>query len=170
MKSLKRLNILPRWFIASVDGVVLFHSAFFAYLIRLNFDWASLDHYHVMLGSTVYLACGLLVMFFTKSYVGIVRHTRMKDGVSLFKTIAFNFLLVAAVNWLAIKLFGIDHLVPNSVNIIASLLALFVLVLYRLLVKDYFGSLESKKEKKDTKYLIIFGAVEAGILTLVVVK
>ena len=170
MKSLKRLNILPRWFIASLDGVVLFHSAFLAYLIRLNFEWASLDHYHVILGSTVFLACGLLVMFFTKSYVGIVRHTRMKDGVSLFKTIAFNLVIVALVNWLCIKIFGIDHLVPNSVNIIASLLALFVLILYRLLVKDYFGSLESQKEKKETKKLIIFGAGEAGILTHDVVK
>jgi len=170
MKSLKRLNILPRWFIASIDGVVLFHAAFFAYLIRLNFEWASLDHYHVIPGSLVFLSGGLLVMFFTKSYVGIVRHTRMRDGVSLFKTIAFNLLLVASVNWLSIKVFGIDHLIPNSVNIIASLLSLFILVLYRLLVKDYFGSLENKKEKKDTKKLIIFGAGEAGILTHDVVK
>src|SRR5690606_9832611 len=170
MKSLKRLNILPRWFIASIDGVVLFHAAFFAYLIRLNFEWASLDHYHVIPGSLVFLSGGVLVMFFTKSYVGIVRHTRMRDGVSLFKTIAFNLLLVASVNWLSIKVFGIDHLIPNSVNIIASLLSLFILVLYRLLVKDYFGSLENKKEKKDTKKLIIFGAGEAGILTHDVVK
>ena len=147
MKSIKRLNILPRWFIASIDGAVLFHAAFFAYLIRLNFEWASLDHYHVILGSLIFLACGLSVMFFTKSYVGIVRHTRMKDGVSLFKTIAFNLILVALVNWLSIRAFGIDHLIPNSVNIIASLLSLFILVLYRLLVKDFFGSLESKKEK-----------------------
>lgn len=170
MNSLKRLNILPRWFIASIDGIILFHSVFFAYLIRLNFEWASLDHYHVVLGSVVFLMCGLIVMFFTKSYVGIVRHTRMKDGVCLFKTIAFNFVAVALVNWLSIRVFGIDHLIPNSVNIIASLLSLVILVLYRILVKDYFGSVESKKEKKDTKKVIIFGAGEAGILTHDVVK
>ncbi|HLT07232.1 MAG TPA: nucleoside-diphosphate sugar epimerase/dehydratase [Cyclobacteriaceae bacterium] len=170
MKSLKRLNILPRWIIATLDGIVLFHSAFFAYLIRLNFEWASLDHYHVVLGSTVFLGCGLLVMFFTKSYVGIVRHTRMKDGVSLFKTIVFTLLLMGMLNWLAIEFLGLHHLMPNSVNIIASLLALFNLVLYRLLVKDYFSSLEKKKEKKDTKKVIIFGAGEAGILTHDVVK
>src|SRR5690606_27145839 len=58
----------------------------------------------------------------------------------------------------------------NSVNIIASLLSLFILVLYRLMVKDFFSSLESKKEKKDTKRVIIYGAGEAGILTHDVVK
>src|SRR5690606_24027421 len=150
--------------------IVLFHSAFFAYLIRLNFEWASLDHYHVVLGSTVFLGCGLLVMFFTKSYVGIVRHTRMKDGVSLFRTIVFTLWLMGMVNWLAIEVLGVHRLMRNSVSIITSLLALFNLVLYRLLVKDYFSSLEKKKEKKDTKKVIICRAGEAGILTHDVVK
>lgn len=170
MISLKRLNIVPRWIIASLDSLILFHSAFLAYLIRLNFEWASLDHYHVLLGSLIFSACGLLAMFFTKSYVGIVRHTRLKDGISLFKTIAFTFFMVALINWVSTNSFGIAHLVPYSVGIIASLLALFKLVLYRLLVKDYFGSLESRKEKKSIKRVIIFGAGEAGILTHDVIK
>src|SRR5690606_11094517 len=38
------------------------------------------------------------------------------------------------------------------------------------MVKDFFSSLESKKEKKDTKRVIIYGAGEAGILTHDVVK
>lgn len=170
MTFLKRLNILPRWLIASIDGMILFMSAFFAFLIRLNFDWESLEDYHVFDGSLLFLGSGLVVMYFTKSYVGIVRHTRLRDGKSLVKTIIYNFTTVILLNFLLFQLLDIGHLIPNSVVIIASLLSLFTLVMYRLMVKDIFSVIENKKEKKEIKRVIIFGAGEAGILTHDVIK
>src|SRR5690554_627981 len=128
MTFLKRLNILPRWLIASIDGMILFMSAFFAFLIRLNFDWASLEEYYVFEGSLLFLISGLVVMYFTKSYVGIVRHTRLRDGTSLVKTIVYNFIIVVLFNFVTYQLLDIGHLIPNSVIIIASLLSLFSLV------------------------------------------
>src|SRR5690606_2740144 len=145
MTLVKRINILPRWIIACLDGIILFHSAFFAYLIRLNFDWGSLEGYYVMEGSLLFLTSGLFVMFLTKSYVGIVRHTRMRDGKSLFKTILYNGLVVGVLNSIAVHVFGKDSLIPNSVIIIASLLALFILIFYRLMVKEIF------KDRKSTR-------------------
>ena len=170
MNFLKRLNILPRWIIAILDGFILFLSAFFAYLIRLNFDWSSLDGYHVMEGSLLFLVCGLSVMFFTKSYVGIVRHTRLKDGKSLVKTILYNLVVVMLINFVSVEVLGIRNLIPNSVVIIASLLSLFTLVMYRLMVKDFFGGLSNNREKRTVKRVIIFGAGEAGILAHDVIK
>src|SRR5690606_17189507 len=116
--------------------------------IRLNFDWTSLEGYHVMEGSLLFLASGLFVMFLTKSYVGIVRHTRMRDGKSLFRTILYNALIVGGYNFVSVSLFGADHLIPNSVIIIASLLALFILIFYRLMVKEIFNYLTIDKEKR----------------------
>lgn len=170
MTLAKRINILPRWIIACLDGIILFHSAFFAYLIRLNFDWTSLEGYYVMEGSLLFLASGLFVMFLTKSYVGIVRHTRMRDGKSLFRTILYNALIVGGYNFVSVSLFGADHLIPNSVIIIASLLALFILIFYRLMVKEIFNYLTIDKEKREVKKVIIFGAGEAGILAHDVIK
>src|SRR5690554_2017553 len=170
MTFLKRLNILPRWLIASIDGMILFMSAFFAFLIRLNFDWESLEDYHVFDGSLLFLGSGLVVMFFTKSYVGIVRHTRLKDGKSLVKTILYNLVVVMLINFISIEVVGIRSLIPNSVAIIASLLSLFTLVMYRLMVKDFFGSLSDNKEQRTVKRVIIFGAGEAGILAHDVIK
>jgi FlaA1/EpsC-like NDP-sugar epimerase len=129
-----------------------------------------MENYHVLKGSFLFLVIGLLVMFFTKSYVGIVRHTRMRDGKSLFRTILFNAFIVVLINALSIKVFETGNIIPNSVVIIASLLALFTLVFYRLLVKEIFGYLASGKEKKDIKKVIIFGAGEAGILAHDVIK
>lgn len=170
MTTIKRINILPRWIIACLDGIILFQSAFFAHLIRLNFDWSNMENYHVLKGSFLFLVIGLLVMFFTKSYVGIVRHTRMRDGKSLFRTILFNAFIVVLINAVSVKVFETGNIIPNSVVIIASLLALFTLVFYRLLVKEIFGYLASGKEKKDIKKVIIFGAGEAGILAHDVIK
>src|SRR5690606_17029120 len=119
---------LPRWIIACLDGIILFHSAFLAHLIRLNFDWSNMENYHVLKGSFLFFAVGLFVMFYTKSYVGIVRHTRIRDGKSLFKTIVFNAIIVGFINHIAVQYFGTSNIIPNSVVIIASLLALFFLV------------------------------------------
>jgi FlaA1/EpsC-like NDP-sugar epimerase len=170
MTSIKRINILPRWIIACLDGVILFQSAFFAHIIRLNFDWSNMENYHVVKGSLLFLVMGLMVMFFTKSYVGIVRHTRMRDGKSLFRTILFNAMLVVAINFVSTRFFGTENIIPNSVVIIASLLALFTLIFYRLLVKEVFGYLTSGKNKRDIKNVIVFGAGEAGILAHDVIK
>jgi len=170
MTFFKRLNILPRWLIACIDGMILFMSAFFAFLIRLNFDWESLKDYYVFEGSLLFLLSGLVVMYFTKSYVGIVRHTRLRDGKSLLKTSLYNFSVVVFLNFVFYQLLDMGNLIPNSVVIIASLLSLFALVVYRLMVKDFFNVIENKKEKKELKKVIIFGAGEAGILTHDVIK
>src|SRR5690606_10962565 len=170
MTFFKRLNILPRWLIACIDGMILFMSAFFAFLIRLNFDWESLQDYYVFEGSLLFLLSGLVVMYFTKSYVGIVRHTRLRDGKSLLKTSLYNFSVVVFLNFVFYQLLDMGNLIPNSVVIIASLLSLFALVVYRLMVKDFFNVIENKKEKKELKKVIMFGAGDAGILTHDVIK
>lgn len=170
MSYLKRLNILPRWIIVCIDGIILFHAAVFAFLIRLNFEWTSLDHYPVILGSLLYMGCGLAVMVYTKSHVGIVRHTRLKDGISVFKTTVFTFITVAFLNFLSAEVLESGDLMPSSVAIIASLLSLVALVVYRLIVKDFFNSLNKGVKKKELRKMIVFGAGEAGLLTHDVVK
>src|SRR5690606_623415 len=102
MTFFKRLNILPRWLIACIDGMILFMSAFFAFLIRLNFDWESLQRYYVFEGSLLFLLSWLVVMYCTKSYVGIVRHTRLRDGKSLLTTSLYNFSVVVFLNFVEI--------------------------------------------------------------------
>ena len=170
MLKVKRISILPRWIIACLDGIILFQSAFLAYLIRLNFDWSDMENYQVMKGSLLFFGTGLLVMFYTKSYVGIVRHTRMRDGKSLFLTILCNAILVGIINFMAVRVLGASLIIPNSVVIIASLLALFFLVFYRVLVKEFFGYWANERGKRAVRKVIVFGAGEAGILAHDVIK
>ncbi|WP_194973864.1 polysaccharide biosynthesis protein [Aquiflexum lacus] len=170
MDFLKQIRILPRWVIASLDAVVLFQSAFFAYLVRFNFELQLVEQNNAFLGSLVFMVLGVIVMLITRSYQGIVRHTGFRDSIIIFRTVMFNFLLVASVNFIYDKLIFKNYLIPTSVLIIAALTALFLLVFYRLLVKELFLYLKSGFVNNKVKVGVIFGASEAGIIANDVIK
>jgi FlaA1/EpsC-like NDP-sugar epimerase len=170
MDFLKQIRILPRWVIASLDAIILFQSAFFAYLVRFNFELELVEQNNAFLGSLVFMVLGIIVMLMTRSYKGIVRHTGFKDSVIIFRTIILTFLLAAVVNFVYDKLIFKNYLIPTSVLIIAALASLFLLVFYRLLVKELFLYLKSGFVNNEVKVGVIFGASEAGIIANDVIK
>jgi FlaA1/EpsC-like NDP-sugar epimerase len=170
MDFLKHIRILPRWVIASLDAIILFQSAFFAYLVRFNFELELVEQNNAFLGSLVFMVFGVFVMLMTRSYKGIVRHTGFKDSVIIFRTIMFTFLVVALVNFVYDNLIFKNYLIPTSVLIIAALTSLFLLVFYRLLVKELFLYLKSGFVNNEVKVGVIFGASEAGIIANDVIK
>jgi FlaA1/EpsC-like NDP-sugar epimerase len=170
MDFLRQMKVLPRWVIASLDAVILFQSAFFAYLLRFNFELEIVQQNNAFFGSLSFMLSGILVMFFTKSYKGIVRHTGFKDSMIIFRTILLNFILISLVNLVFDKLILGGYLIPVSVLIIAVLSSLFLLVFYRLLVKELFLYLKSGFVTNQVKIGVIFGASEAGIIANDVIK
>ncbi|WP_241684917.1 polysaccharide biosynthesis protein [Cyclobacterium xiamenense] len=163
----KKINIIPRWIIASLDGVILFQCVLFAFWLRANFDLSNMERFDVLRGALVYSLVGLLAMFFTKSYVGIVRHTSLRDAMTLLWTIALTAAGITVINLFMANFTEVNsHMLPFSVLVIGSLLALFFLMVYRLLVKDAFRLIKASTEPDlPERKVIIFGAGEAGILT-----
>lgn len=170
MHFLSRLKILPRWIIAALDSLILFHCSLFGYLVRFNFDLDVIEEYDAFAGSFTFMIGGLLVMQNTRSYEGIVRHTGFRDGSNIFKTILINFLLFLFLNFFHGNFLNDRFLLPTSVLIIASLSALFSLIFYRLLVKEIFIYLKNGFAEKQLKNGIIFGAGEAGIIAQEAIK
>lgn len=170
MDFLRQMKVLPRWVIASLDAVIFFQSAFFAYLLRFNFELEIVQQNNAFFGSLSFMLSGILVMFFTKSYKGIVRHTGFKDSMIIFRTILLNFALISIVNLVFDKWVLGVYLIPVSVLIIAVLSSLFLLVFYRLLVKELFLYLKSGFVTNQVKVGVIFGASEAGIIANDVIK
>jgi len=171
MNFLKDLRILPRWIIVTLDSVILFQATFFAYLVRFNFDFEVVSRSNAVLGSAIFSGLVFLVMLATKSYKGIVRHTGLKDSVNIFKTVVISFVIFLIVNLGFEKIISSNYIIPNSVLIIASLTSLFLLILYRFLVKELFIYLKSGfVVSNDGKVGVIFGANEAGITALDVIK
>lgn len=113
---------------------------------------------------------GLLVMQNTRSYEGIVRHTGFRDGSNIFKTVVINFILFLFLNFFHGSFLNDRFLLPTSVLIIASLSALFMLVFYRLVVKELFVYLKNGFAQKDFRQAVIFGAGEAGIIAQEAIK
>ncbi|TVP47426.1 MAG: polysaccharide biosynthesis protein [Mongoliibacter sp.] len=170
MDFLKKLKILPRWIIATLDSVILYQAAFFGFLVRFNFELDAIEENSAFTGSLVFMLGGVLVMLNTKSYEGIVRHTGFRDGSIIFKTIILNFLLFTVINLFSESFLSKRFLIPTSVLIIASLTSLFLLIFYRLLVKELFVYVKNSVAAKDLKNGIIFGAGEAGIIAQDVIK
>lgn len=170
MNFLAKLKILPRWIILFLDSFILFQSALFGYLVRLNFELELIDEYNALAGSFTYMLGGILVMQNTRSYEGIVRHTGFRDGSNIFKTIIINFCLFLFLNFFQGTFLNEKYFLPISVLIIASLVALFLLIFYRLFVKELFSHLRNGILVKNYRKGIIFGAGEAGIIAQEAIK
>ncbi|AMQ56586.1 polysaccharide biosynthesis protein [Algoriphagus sanaruensis] len=170
MNFLSGLKILPRWIIATLDSLILFQCALFGYLVRFNFELELIEQYDAFAGSFTFMIGGLLVMQNTRSYEGIVRHTGFRDGSNIFKTVLINFVLFLFLNFFHGNFLNDRFLLPTSVLIIASLSALFMLIFYRLLVKELFVYLKNGFAEHERKHGVIFGAGEAGIIAQEAIK
>ena len=170
MKFLAKINILPRWVILALDASILFFSMVFAYFVRFNFDLSRLIPEHVLGASLSYTLGGILVMNYTKTYVGIVRHTGFQDGINVFKTILINFLLFFFLYLVKGEYLNANMIPPVSVLIIASLAAVFLLIFYRLFVKQTFLYLKQGTEPNNLHPTVIYGAGESGMVALAAAK
>jgi FlaA1/EpsC-like NDP-sugar epimerase len=158
---LKNLRILPRWVIVFIDFSLICLSSGLGYLLRFNFDLSELIKHHFLNGVFVFGGAGVLAIFVSGSYKGIIRYTGLQDGVRIFYTILINLLLVVAFNLTFAKM--LDSFIPYSVVVISALASFLFLFNYRLLVKYIFSFYKNAIQKKFR--VIIFGAGKTGIIT-----
>ncbi|MFL0684091.1 MAG: nucleoside-diphosphate sugar epimerase/dehydratase [Algoriphagus aquaeductus] len=81
-----------------------------------------------------------------------------------------NFILFLFLNFFHGNFLNDRFLLPTSVLIIASLSALFMLVFYRLLVKELFVYIKNGVTEREMRHAAIFGAGEAGIIAQEAIK
>lgn len=160
-----KIKVLPKWIIFCIDATILIFSGVAAYFVRSNFNLDYLDDSEIWKSSLIYSFFGLIVMYFTKTYKGIVRYTAMRDGVKLLLSIVILGIVIFLTNQLFIEIFQLNQIMPISVVIIASYIALGLLIIYRLIVKDLLYRFNNIEKDRIEKRVIIFGAGEAGVLT-----
>lgn len=153
-----------------LDSLVLFQCALFGYLVRFNFELGEVEQYDVVAGSFTFMLGGLIVMQKTRSFEGIVRHTGLQDASNIFKTVLINFTFFLLLNFLQGPVINKKYLLPISVLIIASLSALFLLIFYRLMVKELFVYRKNSFTEKTLRRCVIFGAGELGIIAQDAIK
>lgn len=156
----RKINIVPRWMIFILDLSISIISLTFAYLVKYNFDYSTLNHVEFSRNLLILVFISTIVFCIVKTFAGIIRYTSAQDS--------FRILLAVLVNNGAFFLLNMgivaSHNAPiiaNSILIINCLACFLLMVTYRIAVKHFF--LYIKNLKLDKKRIIIYGAGEAGV-------
>lgn len=153
----------PRWLIFVIDiGICLF-AIFLSYMLRFNFHIPPIDLGD--LPAVVGIIIGVRIISFSigKTYAGIIRYTSSKDAQRIFIVISIGSLALAMIDVCSFA-YAAKIIIPTSIIIIDYIVTVFLLVSLRTLVKVLYYEL--KNPKRDKTKVIVYGAGEAGVITL----
>ena len=152
---------IPRWVILFIDLSIVLVSIILAYLLRFNFSIPKeyLDSFLYVI--PIVILVRLSAFLTSRTYAGIVRYTSIKDTIRIFLTIGLGTILFFLMNFISYFKTS-TYFIPTSVILIDFLLALFLLVASRLVIKIlYFENINNSKLINNT---IIYGALELGFI------
>lgn len=157
-------NNIQRWVIFAFDVFATLFALFVAYALRFDFfsskqgfdnEWEMLK-----LALPIFIGIRIILFYFGKTYAGIIRYTSTEDAKRIFKVVSIGtgiFILLSIL-----KFYFVDgtYFLPRPIIAIEYLLTLFFMIATRLGVKLIYH--EGKKDKENTKNVIIYGAGEMG--------
>lgn len=153
----------PRWIIFCCDLSIILFSFLFSFLLvkHLLIDLPGVISFlpAIFINTGVYFLC---VIFFP-IYRGIIRYSEINDIIRIIKFASLQFCIWLAVY--AVDTKGvITPYVPVSLLIINLFSVIFLLTLFRLLVKEVYSK-ASQPKGNDLTRAIIYGAGEMGQVT-----
>ena len=152
-----------KWLVLAIDVVLIIVSFILSYIIRFNLT-LNFDTDRLLLQIPLIATISLLAFIATGSYKGVVRHTGVRDVYNLFNAICLASILAIFLVILnrQMEIFP-NFTIPLSIIIIHSLIGFIALTASRYLFKTLYENM--MKNLKVAKYVLIYGAGEAGILT-----
>lgn len=153
----------PRWIIFFIDILICVFSIFLAYLLRFNFQIPEMDRNEMPLVIGCIIIIRILTFIFGKTYAGIIRYTSSKDAQRIFTVISIGSLLLGLTDTITYLING-RIIIPTSIIIIDFISTVFLLVALRTVVKVLYYEL--KNPRRDKTKVIVYGAGEAGVITL----
>lgn len=160
---ISRLTILPRWVIIIIDFVVLSVAGTLGYLLRFNFNINDIISHYPIEGVLLMSFGGTCGSLITKNYAGIVRFTGIDDAVKILTTSLLNLCFIVFIN-LIFYYNNNRNFVPYSVVIIFMFTSVFMLLFYRLMIKNIYFFYRTEVNKKIN--VVIFGAGQLGLSTM----
>lgn len=160
---LRRINIVPRWIIFLIDISLCNLSLVVAYLIGHNLNFSLVSGKELASNLVVLTAMNTLVFFNFKTYAGIVRYTGVQDAIRVSLSLLVSVASISMLSVLSLVNGKTFITLPVVTIIVYALLGFLSLISYRVIVKYAFSYL--RNAKLDPKYVIIYGAGEAGFAT-----
>jgi FlaA1/EpsC-like NDP-sugar epimerase len=153
----------PRWIIFLIDVSICVFSILISYLLRFNFHIPAIDRNDMPYVISIIMSVRIISFLIGKTYAGIIRYTSSTDAQRIFLVISAGSLFLGLIDVLSYFLTG-KIIIPTSIIIIDFIASVFLLVSLRTLVKVLYYEL--KNPKRDKTNVIVYGAGEAGVITL----
>jgi FlaA1/EpsC-like NDP-sugar epimerase len=160
---LKKINIVPRWIIFLIDIAVCNFCMIFAYLIGHNLNLSSISFQELYTNLLVLSAINALVFLNFRSYAGIVRYTGVQDAIRVSLSLLVSLVMLGVLSFVTLVNGSTFISMPVATLIIYSLFSFLGLISYRVIVK--YGFTYLRNFKLDPKFVVIYGAGEAGLAT-----
>lgn len=156
----KQINIVPRWIIFTLDLVISLLSLTVAYLIKYNFDFATLNYVEFSQNALLFTIISAVVFLSLKTYAGIIRYTSAQDSIRILASVLISNSAFFLINIASVSFYS-TPLISSSILIVNVLVCFLLMVTYRIFVKYFF--LYIKNLRLDKRRIIIYGAGEAGV-------
>ena len=155
-------NNLPRGLVLMIDLLIVAINYMFSYFILHNFSLES-DLMKPFLQLPYVTIIALISFVLLGSYKGIIRHTGLRDTISIYLSLGLLSLLLLVANYIIIE-FGYSQIYVLTVSniIVLFLLNSIALITSRFLFKFVYKSVV--KKSLDKKNIIIYGAGELGTI------
>lgn len=153
----------PRWIVLIIDLIISVFSIFLAYLLRFNFHIPELDLHDMPIVTGCIISVRLLSFLIGKTYAGIIRYTSSKDAQRIFIVIILGSAVLGIADIIYYKMSG-RIMIPTSIVILDFIITVFFLIAARTLIKVLYYEL--KNPRRDKTKVIVYGAGEAGVITL----
>ncbi len=154
---------IPRVFIVLLDIALAILSLLVSVLLRFNFEHIpDVDRKNLPYNFLFVVLVRLLFELLFNIHKGMFRHSSSRDALRIFYSTLAGSTVLLGINFVWLYLYG-QFVFPTSVIIIDFLVYIFLMVSVRIIVKTLY--IEYKNPYKNKKYVLIYGAGEAGILT-----
>ena len=153
----------PRWIVFIIDIFICIFSILLAYLLRFNFHIPAVDKRDIPLVATYIISIRIISFIVGKTYAGIIRYTSSKDAQRIFVVITIGSLILGITDLISYA-YNSKIIIPTSIVIIDFIASVFLLIAARTLIKVLYYEL--KNPRRDKTKVIVYGAGEAGVITL----
>lgn len=145
----------PKWFILLVDVLICLASLILSYLLRFDFNIQDAEFQKLHAVIPAVLSVRLITFYIGRTYQGIIRYTESKDIQRVFSILALGSIGLMLIN-LTCWLFDIKFNIPRAVALIDFMVTFFLMVLFRLSVKQIYE--QFKNVSRDKRKVVVYGS------------
>lgn len=160
---MKFLSGIPRWLVLQTDVLMCSLALVLAYFLRFNFDIPEKYYTSVLMGVFISAVIKSISFLVTKSYAGIIKYTSVEDAKKIIQAMVLASSMMLLFDVISNQIFNLS-IIPISVVLIDFALSVLAMGSFRILAKILYY--ESKTDERTDSNVIIYGAGEAGAITM----